>query len=168
VFGPGIDVKGFKARSSVNEQPYGQAETLLGAENRLRHLLELIGETHYDLRVAMEGGVFPLGEGGGERYFDCGWVVASDASGLLTRGTCTGVEYPKDAVLEARARGFETTTIGTVLQERGLITDGTDTHASLTCGVLTRTHVLHVGLLSALGQLLQQSEILRSMSRSTK
>jgi non-canonical (house-cleaning) NTP pyrophosphatase len=168
VFGPGVEIQGFKANSGVNEQPNGQAETLLGAENRLAHLIQLIGQTQYDLRVAMEGGIFSIGEGDAERIFDCGWVVASDAGGLVARGTCTGLEYPKDAVAEARTRGFKTTTVGTVLQERGAITDGTDTHASLTNGVLTRAHVLHVGLLSALGQLLRQSEKLQALAKDKK
>lgn len=165
VFADDIVAEGFKAQSGVNEQPYGLEETLKGAENRLAHLRNIIGDQYFDLLVAMEGGIFSLGTGEDERYFDCGWVIASDAEGNTARGTCTGLEYPRDAVQEARKRGFETTTIGTVLQQRGLILDGTDTHASLTNGVLTRASVLHVGLLSALGQLLRTSNALQKLSR---
>ncbi len=166
IFMPELHIQGFKVASGVNEQPYGQEETLQGARNRMARLVELVGDTRFDLFVSMEGGVFPVMNNGQESHFDCGWVIARDAEGNEGVGTCTGVEYSSADVEEARRRGFDTTTIGSVIAERAPA-DATDTHDFLSGGVLKRADVLRVGLLAAIGQLLQRSENLRNLRKPT-
>lgn len=148
-------VTGYKAASGINEQPIGHNETLRGALNRLAHLKRLVGGTRHDLLVAMEGGLFAVDVDGRDQWFDCGWVVAEDADGRRGIAHCTGVRFNDDDVNAARALGFETTTVGSILAKR-VGADGTDPHAYLTDSILKRSHVLKQALIGAFGQIRMQ------------
>ena len=166
IFDEELQVRGFKAASNINEQPMGMDETLLGAENRLKHLVQLAGEIAYDLYVAMEGGMFQIQTSEGLRYMDCGIVIAQDADLRRAIANCAGIELPIAAVAEASERGFRSTTVGSILAEKIGI-DGTDVHEALTDTLLDRKSVLAQALRGALGQLLLKSSSLRQFKLRT-
>jgi inosine/xanthosine triphosphatase len=58
-----IDCKSMKAPSGVAEQPMTQAETRLGAQNRVRYCAGSVDANTFDYCVAMEGGVDQFEEG---------------------------------------------------------------------------------------------------------
>lgn len=149
-----LDVQGAKAASEINEQPVGHEETLRGALNRLRNLKRIVGDTRYDLLVSMENGIFPVQIDNRQAWFDLGWVVVEDAYGNQRFAHSTGIEFDATAVEEARRRGFEKTTAGSIIAER-TGADATDPHAHLTGGKVPRSDMLKQSLKTALGQLLQ-------------
>ena len=150
----GCIVEGRASASGVNEQPIGNDETLRGALNRLANLRlnVMADQIHYDLLVAMEGGLFSVQSDTGDQWFDCGWVVVQDSIGRRTIAHCSGVEFPQADVAQAREKGFETTTVGSIIAQR-VGADGTDPQRYLTDGLVCRLTILRQALVAALGQL---------------
>ncbi len=139
--GRGVDAKidGVKVGSGVSEQPMGD-ETLSGARNRVKNAMaERPGA---DLYVSIENGIFSEGHGKDAKYVDKAVVVCVDKSGHEHVAYSDGVEFPKDAVEEARRRGFATTTVGEVLKEQGRVKDNADPHFELTGGKKHRADFL--------------------------
>lgn len=66
-------------------------------------------------------------------------------------GTSAGIEFPKEAVEAARARGFETTTAGSVITET-LGGSSTDPHSTLTQGKVSRKEILVEALMTVLSR----------------
>ena len=56
--------------------------------------------------------------------------------------TSAGLEFPIDAINAARAAGFDTTTVGSVLSKMGKIANGKDPHSGLTDGAVSRSELL--------------------------
>lgn len=148
-----VEVSGVKAKSSINEQPIGAEETLLGALNRLNHTKEMIGSQPYDRIVAIENGILPVNLGREMRFLDQGWVIVETKSGLSVVSHSTGIEFPSAAFLEAQRRGFGTTTVGSVLAELTEGLDSTDPHKNLTNFRISRAEMLNQAIRAALGQL---------------
>lgn len=126
VFGDvaGLELVCVKALSNVNEQPLGD-ETLRGAFNRIANARVIRPDG--DVYVAIENGLFE--ENG--QYVDRAVVVLEIAGGLRHSVTGDGVLFPRDCVEDARARGFDRTTAGQVMQERGLVQKHDDPHLDL-------------------------------------
>lgn len=147
-----LHVVGYKAASEINEQPVGQAETLLGANNRMRNLKVMIGGTRYDVLIAMENGINEIPSDQGGIWMDTGLVIAEDMNGRRGIAQCIGVPFETMDVDEARRNGFETTTVGSVYAKRKG-TEATDPHRGLTNGLVTRMEGLKQAVLAAIGQL---------------
>lgn len=84
-----IEVQGVDARSDVNEQPMSAAETLLGAQNRVKHARYTYPEA--DFYVAFEGGVDEFSYG-----------VAAFAYVVVASGKTTSVGRTADLPLPRR------------------------------------------------------------------
>lgn len=146
-------VEGYKAASGVNEQPVGHEETFQGAKNRLKNLEEVLIEnkslTESAVLVSFESGIYEVGG----RWVDIGYVVVKQGERVAVAPSA-GVEFPKEYVEEAKRRGFETATVGSVMAERlGNPDIGTDPHAYLTGGKITRNDLLQAAFKTALFQL---------------
>lgn len=133
--------------SGVNEQPWGNEETSRGALNRLECLDPAPPNA---LTVAIENGVLPIEIQGEERYFDFAWVVAKNSAGKSYLARSSGVEFAKKHVDIAKEKGFETTTIGSVIESdltsKGVKMDGADPHSTLTNFMVSRRRTLeHAG-----------------------
>ncbi|EKD92789.1 MAG: hypothetical protein ACD_28C00330G0003 [uncultured bacterium] len=147
-------VEGRKASSGINEQPVGHEETIQGALHRLEELKGALDATRsrYDLLVAFESGIFPVTVGKVERWFDLAWVVIEDGNGTQKLAHSTGIEFDAADVEKAKAKGFKTTTAGSMISER-TGADSTDPHSYLTHEVVSRSEMLRQALKTALGQL---------------
>jgi len=145
-------IEGRKTASEINEQPVGHEETVRGALNRLENLKKVIGETRYDILVALENGIFPIKIREREAWFDLACVVVEDAEGNQSFAHSTGVEFDAQTVEEARKKGFETTTVGSLIAER-TGADSTDPHSYLTNQIVSRREMLEQALKTAMGQL---------------
>ena len=147
-----INVQGAKAASEINEQPVGHDEILRGALNRLKNLKVIIGGTRYDLLISMESGIFLVQIDDRQAWFDLGWVVVEDIHGNKRFAHSAGIEFDARDVQEAQQRGFDKTTVGSIIAEH-TSADSTDPHAYLTGGKVSRSDMLKQTLKTALGQL---------------
>jgi inosine/xanthosine triphosphatase len=129
---PGIEVTGVPVPSGVPDQPWGDAETRRGAENRARGALDALaraGGGTDALGVAFEGGVVQEPDGG---VRTCAWAAVATPDGRVHVGGSLAMPLPP--ALAARLRAGE---------ELGPATDalaGTTNvkHAGGAVGVLTR------------------------------
>ena len=121
---PGDTIIPVKSSSGINEQPLGD-ETLQGARNRLRHAREQFPDASYF--VSIENGIFEEDA----RYVDRAVVTVESAAGQVQVTLSDGVEFPGASVEEARSRGFETWTVGRVMQEQGVVKQHDDPHLDL-------------------------------------
>ena len=147
-----FEIKGFKARSRINEQPVGIEETVQGALNRLDHAKELAKTHPWHIAVGIENGIIPFQVMGVQRWMDYAWVVVENNKGDLAIANSSGVEFPSNYVEMARSLGFDTITVGSIIaQETGC--DGTDPHLYLTNRRVSRSEMLIQAVMNALGQL---------------
>lgn len=149
-------VEGRSASSGINEQPEGNKETLEGALNREKCIKQET-EKMRAATIAIESGEIPIEIQGEERYFDFAWVVATDPSGRNYLARSSGVEFDKKYVNLARKKGFETTTIGSVIAEEsereGGEVDGTDPQKTLTNFLVSRRRSLEHACRIIFGQM---------------
>lgn len=136
----GVTIYTCPAKSGVSAQPFGQEETERGARNRAR-----AGWKPGAYGIGIENGIRPTADG----YED--WpvvaVVRPDGTEVLLDGAA--VPVPAEIVEAARARGFETTTVGQILAERfGL--NPNDPHPFLTNGTASRLSILSAAVTAAL------------------
>jgi len=130
----------------------GHNETLLGASNRMKNLKQVMGNTRFDILVSIENGIFPVQIEDRQAWFDLGWIIVEDVNGTRRFSHSTGIEFDAQYVEEARRRGFEKTTVGSIIAEhRGI--DSTDPHSPLTTGNVSRAAILKQALKAAFGQL---------------
>lgn len=92
-----IDCMGVDAPSGVAEQPMGEEETRVGAENRVRHC-----QAHYqaDFFVAVEGGVAAFPEGPATFAYV---VIASEKQCSVSRSA--SLPLPRDVYAQLQAGG---------------------------------------------------------------
>lgn len=84
-----IEVVGGNISSGVSNQPTGDKETILGATNRAKKVLE---ELHADFGVGEEGGMNEV-EG---KWFETGWCVVIDKKGAVGIGSAIRMEVPPE------------------------------------------------------------------------
>jgi inosine/xanthosine triphosphatase len=94
-----IDLLGVSVESSVSDQPMSEAETLLGAENRVRNTRNQF--PGYDFYVGIEGGVEDSVSG----LMAFAWVVISNGKQTGKARTATFMLPPR--VAELVHQGFE-------------------------------------------------------------
>ena len=143
-----FDVGGVKTSSGINEQPVGFEETSAGTLTRANGVQEQELDA---IAVGIESGIFRFGQE--ERHtLDLAVVVVLTSDGRKIVTTSSGVSFPEDCVDEAERRGFDTTTVGSVVTEQhgG---DPTDPHSVLTNNAVTRTATLIDALVVAFRQL---------------
>ncbi|CAJ1396472.1 unnamed protein product [Effrenium voratum] len=147
-------IEGVKAKSGVNDQPFGHEETIRGALNRLAHAQQ--ERPGADFYLAMENGLFDIATGGTALVFDLAWVVIEDKSGRRALAHSAGVQMPNWAVDSSRGSSFSTTAGGEVARAAttaGQEVDPQDPHAFLTSGLCKREDLLTSALAVAWGQL---------------
>jgi len=139
-----IDINSSSAESEVNAQPYGFDETYTGALNRARNAQKQSPDSP---ALGIENGVVPVGD----KFVDLAVVVVLMPDGKSFMSTSAGIEFPKEAVERARAKGFDTTTVGSVIAET-MGGSGTDPHSFLTGGKVSRREILTHAIEAALSQ----------------
>ena len=141
-------VTGVKTSSGQNEQPVGFNETFDGALSRAKSARTQNTDA---IAVGVESGIFVFG--GGKPFFIDVAVVAIitlDNRQIVT--TSAGIVFPEDCVKIAESRGFESTTVGSVIAEK-FGGDPADPHSILTKGRVSRTMILTDALVLALSQI---------------
>lgn len=96
---PSVHCEGLAVASGVPDQPWGDDETIRGAETRARAAL---AASDADLAVGLEGGVVDVGDGS---VRTCAWAVAVDRAG--TRGIGGSLVVPLPDAVVARLRAGE-------------------------------------------------------------
>lgn len=143
----GVRVEAVPVESGVSEQPFGENETVAGALNRARAVLD---EGDYDLGVGIEGGVAEMsGDAVPDELFLIMWAVVTDGS---TIGYGSGPRMALPDAIATRIRGGE---------ELGPVMDdvlGTENVAkkngaagALTGNAVTRESALSQAVAGALG-----------------
>lgn len=84
-----VEVTGIAVASGVPDQPWGDEETLRGAEQRARAAL---AATSADLAFGIEGGAVLLPDG---RVRTCAWAVATDRHGVIGQGGSLAMLVPR-------------------------------------------------------------------------
>lgn len=120
----GINIVTVKVPSGIAAQPMSD-ETLRGAFNRIENAR--IAIPNADLYVSIENGIF---EENGD-YVDRAVVVIAKKNGMPKITYSDGVIFPRKCVEEARNRGFDTWTVGKVMQEQGVVSQHDDPHKDL-------------------------------------
>lgn len=129
-------------KSGVNEQPFGNDETLKGAINRA---LEAQAADPDSYGIGIENGV-ELVDG---RCEDFAWVAVVRPNGHIITVRSESVVFPMEMFLEAQLLGFETTTVGSVIAKH-YGCDKADPHSFLTRGKKSRRAILTKTLTEAL------------------
>lgn len=140
-------VSGIKTSSGQNEQPVGFDETFRGALTRAT----FAKKNTTSVAIGIESGIFRFNVDT-PVTLDIAIVVALTNDGKRIITTSEGMYFPEEYVGIAEERGFETTTVGSVIAER-LGGDPTDPYTTITKGKMTRTMTLVDALTTALRQL---------------
>ena len=119
-------LSGEKAPSSINEQPEGKKEIEQGSDNRLFFTLKNLNDESTDIFVSMESGL----EKKRGKYYDYAHIRMYLArSRQEFCGETERCHFPTEYVEEARKRGFDKVTVGSVMAERIEGMDKQDPHA---------------------------------------
>jgi non-canonical (house-cleaning) NTP pyrophosphatase len=117
--------------SGVNEQPYGKAEIIRGAINRILTAWEV--DPRFEIYFGIENGIEHIdGTENPEEFLDfavCAMFIPEyGVFQLMESEKCL---LPLNAVIELQKRGMRSWTIGKVMQEMGLVKDHADPHFEL-------------------------------------
>jgi len=107
-------IKGFRVRTSVSDQPL-DAEALRGAQERARAALQAWPKAQ--LGVGVEAGLVWVAEA--QQHFDVQWCAVVDRAGRMTLGHGPGFTYPRGIV--ERVKGGRT--VGEVVSEAAAVRD---------------------------------------------
>lgn len=148
-----LGIAGVATSSGQNEQPVGFTEIYAGAHQRAHQALHddiLVP----DIGIGIESGIVTTApcEESGARTFDVAVIVALTRSGKTAVTVSKYFEFPDECVAIAAARGFETTTVGSVIEEQ-LGGKGTDPHEFLSGGATNRVQLLQKPIAQALNLL---------------
>ncbi len=151
-------VIGAKCLSSINEQPVGDEEILLGAKNRLMQFIRTHDMSDYDYLVSFENGIRHVIVAEKDQWFDYVWVIVLDCrTGRKSYAFGQGVHFPTRYVLEAKALGFDKHTVGSIIAKCNPKSSGSDPHYFLTAEQVKRQDILEQALLVALSQLISET-----------
>lgn len=141
-----IEVIGRKVDSGVSNQPKSENETITGAINRAKRALQA---TDADFGVGQEGGMNQIEN----KWFETGWCVVIDKSGLIGIGSSIHMEIPPQ-LLEHIKNGNElgvATDIAFNTIESG---KNAGFFGLMTNGNIDRTNAYADGIISALTRFL--------------
>lgn len=99
-------VKGFKAASNVNEQPFGLQETYQGAINRLNHLKQQQDHKQSEYYISVESGAIAF-KADEEYSFDVAICVIENKNQEREIATSAGTNVPAHIVKEIKERDIE-------------------------------------------------------------
>jgi non-canonical (house-cleaning) NTP pyrophosphatase len=120
-----------QSESEISSQPFGLSETLTGARNRVKTGLVSLPQQHQtqsrSVLLAIENGLFEEDDGA----FSDRAVVLISVGGFSAFEVSEPVMFPREHVLEAKSRGFESWTVGKVMAEKGLVKNHADPHLDL-------------------------------------
>ncbi|MFC4549047.1 MULTISPECIES: inosine/xanthosine triphosphatase [Halorussus] len=139
-----VAVESVAVASGVSEQPFGERETVAGAENRARNALDS-GE--YDLGVGLEGGVAEAE--GVDGLFLVMWAAATDGE-RVGRGAGPRLRLP-DAIADRIRDGEE---LGPVMDDvlgEDDVAKKQGAAGALTAGIVDREGALADAVAGALG-----------------
>lgn len=143
-------VSGVETSSGQNEQPVGFEETFNGA--LIRTLSARVQDTGA-VSIGIESGIFRLRfDGRSFVFIDAAVIVLITSNNRQIVTTSAGIVFPEEFVEVAEMRGFESTTVGSVIAEK-LGGDPADPHSTLTNGRVSRKMILTDALVVALGQI---------------
>ncbi len=147
--GLNVEVVGFSAPSWVSDQPRWKDETIKGAFNRAKRVLE--HNPDIDIALGLEGGVEDIVTPVGQRMFLQGWTVAIDRDGKVGIGAWNYVELP-DEIAEGLRGGEELGPLMDKLLGTKGIKHGSWTVGLLTKGYLDRTEAFALQVIMALSK----------------
>lgn len=135
---------GCAASSNIDEQPLGIPQTRNGAIARACNARDLHPDA--DLWIGIESGIVD----GGNQFYEMSVIVVLYKNGRQFSAVTSGHAIPNEFVDEARKRGFDKHTVGSVMAERTgcSSTDGT---AYLSNHRVTRKDALTQGVAIAIG-----------------
>ena len=147
---PNIEIITRNTKSDINEQPIGFTETILGAQNRMNYLIEVLKFTpQVDFYISIENGLIQLSQ---EKWLDIAWVILIDAkTNKKYEGSSSGILFDKHIVEESKRIGWETTTAGSIMAKKSLC-DPTDPHSFLTNGRVGRSDMISQTIDVLIGQ----------------
>jgi non-canonical (house-cleaning) NTP pyrophosphatase len=120
-----LEIKGLKVPSGINEQPVRKKEIEQGCNNRLAETMKL---EQSDIFISMENGIVKEGE----NWIDIGYIIMYfQKSRQQFDGYTNSVIFPTDCVEEAKKRGFELNTVGSVMAELYPQINKQDPHLSI-------------------------------------
>ena len=135
-----IEVIGLSVPSGVSDQPIGDLETVQGAKNRAKAVLE---HSDVDVAIGLEGGIMTLED----TMYVCNWGALIDREGLVLTAAGASIPLPKPVITGIQA-GRE---LGDVIDEYTMKKDvkkGQGTIGILTNGRVTRDEMFfHVATL---------------------
>lgn len=140
-------VSGVKTLSGQNEQPVGFEETYNGA---LTRATSAQAQRLYTIAIGIESGIFRFGAT--PKTLDIAVIVVITPGGRQIVTTSEGIQFPENCVKIADERGFEITTVGSIISEK-FGGDPSDPHSILTDGKVTRKATLVGALVTAFKQL---------------
>ncbi|WP_338727690.1 inosine/xanthosine triphosphatase [Haladaptatus sp. DJG-WS-42] len=135
-------VEAVAVESGVGEQPYGLDETITGAENRARAVLDT-GD--YELGVGIEGGVAPIE---GDLYLVM-WAAVTDGE-IVGKGAGPSLVLP-DAIATRIEEGEELGPVMDDVLDMTNVAKKQGAAGALTAGVVDREDALTHAVAGALG-----------------
>ena len=128
------EVFGHTAESGVGEQPVNE-QALQGARNRISDVQSKV--KGLDRIVSIESGIFM--ENG--KWLDKAVIVIYNPHNNKEHIAYTdSIVFPDEYVEAARQRGFDTTTVGQVMEEAGHIKNRKDPHLTIS-GISRQTYI---------------------------
>jgi inosine/xanthosine triphosphatase len=136
--------------SGISSQPWGNDETLLGAQNRLDALLKKKIEADYFCSV--ENGISLIGS----QYVDFAFVIVRHVSGAQAIVPSVAIPIPNHLITELEKVRQQGQTIGDVavkwfFENEGIKVDSKDPHSTLCSGFITREDCLFQAFCVAIG-----------------
>jgi len=120
-----IDVIGYSAESGVGEQPVNE-QALQGAQNRISDLNRRVSDL--DRIVSIENGIFREGN----QWLDKAVVVIyNPKTDQAHVGYSDSVVFPDEYVERARQIGFDTMTVGQVMEQERYVANRKDPHLTI-------------------------------------
>jgi len=86
-----VELLGFNVESGVADQPFSDEETMRGAMNRTKAVMENAGDADLDYAVGLEGGVVETPYG----FFLCNWGAVMNKDGEVGIGGGPRVQLPE-------------------------------------------------------------------------
>lgn len=132
--GINAEVVGVDVQSGVSAQPFSDEETIQGALNRAKHVINEASGHPFDYGVGLEGGVVDTPFG----MFVCNWGAIIDRDGVVGIGGGHRIQLPESIVSELH-KGRE---LGSIIDSW---TGGQEIKKKEgTIGILTANHITRV------------------------